>query len=70
MHFFGFLWKCFPTNLHVHTVPAFVLTLHHLWDKCVAACGATNALKLRDGLGTPGSGELTFVKGQHLDIPQ
>lgn len=56
--------------LYIHSIPAFVLTLDHLWDEGMAACGATNTLELRHRAGAPRCGVAILVQSQHLDVPQ
>lgn len=56
--------------LYIHSIPAFVLTLDHLWDEGMAACRASDTLELRHGAGAPRCGVATLVQRQHLDVPQ
>lgn len=57
-------------HLYIHSIPAFVLTLHHLWGEDPAACRASDTLELRDGAGAPRCSVAAPVQSQYLDIPQ
>lgn len=59
-----------PPHLHVHAVPALVLTLHHVWDEGLTPRRASDALEVRDGAGAPRRGVAAPVQSQHLDVPQ